>query len=137
MSMHAAMLDDCRELVKLSCRNFEDYFEVKKRIATERELLMAKSRGMTNTTECEPKEGMPVRDPKRAKHKGCCRRVLTSKGKFRRVQRCRKCGKTGHNARKCDYVGNGGTQCSDNFEGTNNMASEEGEFDAADKDVSF
>ncbi|KAL4329198.1 hypothetical protein AHAS_Ahas13G0276100 [Arachis hypogaea] len=29
MSMHAAMLDDCRELVSLSCRFFEDYVDVK------------------------------------------------------------------------------------------------------------
>ncbi|RYR13752.1 protein FAR1-RELATED SEQUENCE 9-like [Arachis ipaensis] len=35
MSMHAAMLDDCRELVKLSCSYFEDYFEVKTKIANE------------------------------------------------------------------------------------------------------
>ncbi|RYR66711.1 hypothetical protein Ahy_A03g012777 [Arachis hypogaea] len=29
MSMHAAMLEDCRELVNLSCWFFEDYFDVK------------------------------------------------------------------------------------------------------------
>ncbi|QHO01479.1 uncharacterized protein DS421_13g415450 [Arachis hypogaea] len=33
MSMHAAMLDDCRELVSLSCRFFEDYVDVKIRPA--------------------------------------------------------------------------------------------------------
>ncbi|MED6221002.1 hypothetical protein PIB30_117965 [Stylosanthes scabra] len=85
MSMHAAMLDDCRELVKLACRNFEDYFEVKKRIATERDVLREKAQGFTS----EGAEGVEVRDPKRAKHKGCGRRVLTSTGRFRRVQRCR------------------------------------------------
>ncbi|RYQ88529.1 hypothetical protein Ahy_B09g095663 isoform E [Arachis hypogaea] len=34
MSMHAAMLDDCRELVSLSCWFFEDYVDVKTRQGT-------------------------------------------------------------------------------------------------------
>ncbi|KAL4398521.1 hypothetical protein AHAS_Ahas01G0300200 [Arachis hypogaea] len=42
MSMHAAILDDCRELVKLSCSYFENYFEVKTKIANEREALREK-----------------------------------------------------------------------------------------------
>ncbi|RYR73560.1 hypothetical protein Ahy_A02g007952 [Arachis hypogaea] len=42
MSMHVAMLNDYRELVKLSCSYFEDYFDVKTKIANEREALREK-----------------------------------------------------------------------------------------------
>ncbi|KAL4294191.1 hypothetical protein AHAS_Ahas18G0203400 [Arachis hypogaea] len=44
MSMHAAMLDDCRELVSFSCQFFEDYVNVKTRLAKERQSLREKHR---------------------------------------------------------------------------------------------
>ncbi|QHO57903.1 Protein FAR1-RELATED SEQUENCE [Arachis hypogaea] len=44
MSMHAAMLDDCRELVSLSCRFFEGFVDVKTRFAKERQSLRDKHR---------------------------------------------------------------------------------------------
>ncbi|RYR75782.1 hypothetical protein Ahy_A01g000367 [Arachis hypogaea] len=87
MSMHAAMLDDCRELVKLSCSYFEDYFEVKTKIANERDALREKIRK-----------------------------------RYRRVQRCRKCGKAGHNARRCiDGNGDDTMHELDAFESSHNM----------------
>ncbi|MED6144279.1 hypothetical protein PIB30_014139 [Stylosanthes scabra] len=100
MSMHAAMLDDCRELVRLCCHSFQDYFEVKRKIAKEREALLAKQKERIESNAVG--DDGPVRDPAGARHKGCSRRVQTAAGRFRRVQRCRKCGKAGHNARRCD-----------------------------------
>ncbi|MED6146734.1 hypothetical protein PIB30_117286 [Stylosanthes scabra] len=129
MSMHAAMMDDCRELVKLSCRNFGDYYEVKKRINAERDLLREKNRDTASASDFG--DGTTVQDMKRARHRGCGRRVLTSKGKFRRVQRCRRCGRSGHNARKCDYTGQVGGGCT---QGSQNLdrdgASSLGDLDA-------
>ncbi|XP_015962294.1 protein FAR1-RELATED SEQUENCE 5-like [Arachis duranensis] len=106
MSMHAAMLDDCRELVKLSCSNFEDYFEVKTKIANERDALREKIRKRLATTAEGGGDDASIHDPPRARHKGCGRHVVTTRGRYRRVQRCRKCGKAGHNARRC-ATGNG------------------------------
>ncbi|MED6119265.1 hypothetical protein PIB30_010190 [Stylosanthes scabra] len=111
MSMHAAMLDDYRELVKLCCRNFGDYFEVKKKIATKRDLLRAKEHGREHGNTSDGAEHAEIRDPKRARHKGCGKRVLTSRGNFCRVQRCRRCERSDHNARKCDRVSRGGQAC--------------------------
>ncbi|RYR28306.1 hypothetical protein Ahy_B01g052421 isoform E [Arachis hypogaea] len=99
MSMHAAMLDDCRELVSLSCQFFEDYVDVKTRLAKERQSLQDKHRQRLGVAE--EARRVSVRDPMRARYKGYGRRVVTSRGKFRRVQRCRLCGKGGHNSRKC------------------------------------
>ncbi|RYR50294.1 hypothetical protein Ahy_A07g036896 [Arachis hypogaea] len=99
MSMHAAMLDDCRELVSLSCRFFEDYVDVKTRLAKERQSLRNKHRQRLGVAEEASR--VSVRDPLRARYKGCGRRVVTSRDKFHRVQRCRLYGKGGHNSRKC------------------------------------
>ncbi|KAL4365879.1 hypothetical protein AHAS_Ahas07G0150200 [Arachis hypogaea] len=87
MSMHAAMLDDCRELVSLSCRFFEDYVDVKTRLAKERQSLRNKHRQRLGVAEEASR--VSVRDPLRARYKGCGRRVVTSRDKFHRVQRCR------------------------------------------------
>ncbi|QHO21610.1 uncharacterized protein DS421_11g348260 [Arachis hypogaea] len=99
MSMHAAMLDDCRKLVSLSCRFFEDYVDMKTRLAKERQSLRDKHRQRLGVAEEVSR--VSVRDPLRARYKGCGRRVVTSRGKFHRVQRCPLCGKGGHNSRKC------------------------------------
>ncbi|KAL4275472.1 uncharacterized protein DS421_20g688060 [Arachis hypogaea] len=99
MSMHAAMLDDCRELVSLSCQFFEDYVDVKTRLAKERQSLREKHRQRLGVAEEASR--VSVRDPLRARYKGCGRRVVTSREKFHRVQKCRLCGKGGHNSRKC------------------------------------
>ncbi|KAL4373823.1 uncharacterized protein DS421_5g149300 [Arachis hypogaea] len=106
MSMHAAMLDDCRELVKLSCSNFEDYFEVKTKIANERDALREKIQKRLATTAEGEGDDASIHDPPRARYKGCGRHVVTTRGRYRRVQCCRKCGKAGHNARRC-AIGNG------------------------------
>ncbi|XP_016172740.1 protein FAR1-RELATED SEQUENCE 5-like [Arachis ipaensis] len=79
MSMHAAMLDDCRELVSLSCWFFEDYVDVKTRLAKERQSLRDKHRQRLGVPEEASR--VSVRDPMRA--------------------RCRLCGKGRHNSRKC------------------------------------
>ncbi|KAL4275818.1 hypothetical protein AHAS_Ahas20G0145200 [Arachis hypogaea] len=99
MSMHATMLDDCRELVNLSCRFFEDYFDMKKILAKERLSLREKYRQRLGNVE--ERSRLFVRDPLRARYKGCSRRVVTTRGKFRYVKRCQKCEKAVHNARKC------------------------------------
>ncbi|KAL4276147.1 hypothetical protein AHAS_Ahas20G0178100 [Arachis hypogaea] len=99
MSMHAAMFDDCRDLIRLSCRHFEYYFELKTRIANERAALREKHRLRAGTVDVGERLG--VRDPLCARYKRCGRRAVTSRGKSRRVQRCRKCGNAGHNSRKC------------------------------------
>ncbi|MED6146546.1 hypothetical protein PIB30_035444 [Stylosanthes scabra] len=106
MSMHAAMLEDCRELVKLSCKYFEDYYDVKKRQANERDVLLDRHRQRFKDGEHVSGGGASVRNPARARHKGCGRAAINVRGKFRRIQRCRKCGRAGHNARKCSYVRN-------------------------------
>ncbi|RYQ99479.1 hypothetical protein Ahy_B07g087410 [Arachis hypogaea] len=98
-SMHAAMLDDCRELVNLSCRFFEDYLDVKTRLARERQSLRDKHHQRLGFDEEVSR--VSVWDPQRARYKGCRRRVVTFRGKFCRVQRCRLCGKAGHNSCKC------------------------------------
>ncbi|KAL4299557.1 hypothetical protein AHAS_Ahas17G0112800 [Arachis hypogaea] len=98
-SMHAAMLDDCRELVNLSCRFFEDYLDVKTRLARERQSLQDKHHQRLGFDEEVSR--VSVWDPQRARYKGCRRRVVTFRGKFCRVQRCRLCGKAGHNSCKC------------------------------------
>ncbi|XLT03975.1 hypothetical protein HN51_042724 [Arachis hypogaea] len=100
MSMHAAMLDDCRELVKLSCSYFEDYFEVKTKIANERDALREKIRKRLATTAEGGGDDASIHDPPRAKHKGCGRHVVTTHERYRRVQRCRKCGK----ASRCFWI---------------------------------
>ncbi|RYQ88534.1 hypothetical protein Ahy_B09g095663 isoform A [Arachis hypogaea] len=76
MSMHAAMLDDCRELVSLSCWFFEDYVDVKTRLAKERQSLRDKHRQRLGVPEEASR--VSVRDPMRARYKGCGRRVVTS-----------------------------------------------------------
>ncbi|MED6138018.1 hypothetical protein PIB30_070397 [Stylosanthes scabra] len=81
-----------------------DYFEVKRRIAKEREALLAKRRERIDSNVVG-EEG-PVRNPVRARHKGCGRRVQTAMGRFKCVQRCRNCGRARHNARRCE-VGRG------------------------------
>ncbi|RYR39192.1 hypothetical protein Ahy_A09g044673 [Arachis hypogaea] len=106
MSMHVAMLDDCRELVKLSCSNFEDYFEVKTKMANERDALREKIRKRLATTTEGVGDDASIHDPPKARHKGCGCHVVTTRGRYRRVQHCRKCGKAGHNARRC-ATGNG------------------------------
>ncbi|XP_057734540.1 uncharacterized protein LOC130949976 [Arachis stenosperma] len=105
MSMHAAMLNDCRELVSLSCRFFEDYVDVKTRLAKERQSLRDKHRQRLGVAEEASR--VSVRDPMRVRYKGCGRRVVTSQKKFCRVQRCRLCGKGGHNSRKCQQSSTG------------------------------
>ncbi|RYR62196.1 hypothetical protein Ahy_A04g019597 [Arachis hypogaea] len=141
MSMHAAMLDDCRELVKLSCSNFEDYFEVKTKIANERDALREKIRKRLVTTAEGEGDDASIHDPPRARHKGCGRHVVTTRGRYWRVQRCRKCGKAGHNTRRC-ATGNGEdtTHELDAFGSSHNMdesqeaeASQQMEYD----DLSF
>ncbi|KAL4294793.1 hypothetical protein AHAS_Ahas18G0263600 [Arachis hypogaea] len=99
MSMHAAMLEDCRELVNFSCRLFEDYLDVKTRLGKEHQSLRDKHRQRLGIAEEVSR--VSVQDPLRTRYKGCRRRVVTSRGKFCRVQRCRMCGKAGHNSRKC------------------------------------
>ncbi|XP_057745349.1 protein FAR-RED ELONGATED HYPOCOTYL 3-like [Arachis stenosperma] len=99
MSMHAAMLDDCRELVNLSCRFFEDYVDFKTRLANECQSLRDKRRQRLGVAEEASR--VSVLDPLRVRYKGCGRRVVTSQGMFCRVQRCRLCGKGGHDSRKC------------------------------------
>ncbi|XLS81646.1 hypothetical protein HN51_059027, partial [Arachis hypogaea] len=93
------MFDDCRDLIRLSCRHFEYYFELKTRIANERAALREKHRLRAGTVDVGERLG--VRDPLCARYKRCGRRAVTSRGKSRRVQRCRKCGNAGHNSRKC------------------------------------
>ncbi|RYR51946.1 hypothetical protein Ahy_A06g026885 [Arachis hypogaea] len=51
MSMHATMLDDCRELVNLSCRFFEDYLDVNTRLAREQQSLRDKHRQRLGVAE--------------------------------------------------------------------------------------
>ncbi|KAL4286674.1 hypothetical protein AHAS_Ahas19G0109800 [Arachis hypogaea] len=101
MSMHTAMLDDYRELVKLSCSYFDDYFEVKTKIANEQEALREKIQKRLATTAEGGGDDASIHGPPRARHKGCGRHVVTTRGRYRRVQRCRKCDKAGHNARRC------------------------------------
>ncbi|KAL4373162.1 hypothetical protein AHAS_Ahas05G0054200 [Arachis hypogaea] len=83
MSMHATMLDDYRELVSLSCQFFEDYMDVKTWLAKERQSLRDKHRQRLGVVEEASR--VSIRDPMRARYKGCGRRVVTSRGKFRRV----------------------------------------------------
>ncbi|RYR01702.1 hypothetical protein Ahy_B06g080565 [Arachis hypogaea] len=90
MSMHAAMLDDCREL---------DYVDVKTRLVKECQSLRDKHRQRLGVAEEVSR--VSVRDPLRTRYKGCGRRVVSSRDKFCRVQRCRLRGKGGHNFRKC------------------------------------
>ncbi|RYR04349.1 hypothetical protein Ahy_B06g084046 [Arachis hypogaea] len=85
ISMHAAMLDNYRELVNLSCRFFDDYLNMKTRLAREHQFLWDKHRQRLGVAE-------EVR---------CGRRVVTSRDKFCSVQRYRVCGKAEHNSRKC------------------------------------
>ncbi|MED6175042.1 hypothetical protein PIB30_074807 [Stylosanthes scabra] len=44
MSMHAAMLEDCQELVKMSCKYFEDYINMKKLLSNEQDALLDRHR---------------------------------------------------------------------------------------------
>ncbi|KAL4300368.1 hypothetical protein AHAS_Ahas17G0193900 [Arachis hypogaea] len=69
MSMHAAMLDDCREMVSLSCWFFKDYVDVKTRLAKERQSLRDKHRQRLGVAEEASR--VSVRDPMRARYKGC------------------------------------------------------------------
>ncbi|XLU74881.1 hypothetical protein S245_033934, partial [Arachis hypogaea] len=71
----------------------DDYFELKTRIANERAALREKHRLRAETVDVGEKLG--VRDPLRARHKGCGRRAVTSRGKSQRVHWCRKCGNAG------------------------------------------
>ncbi|MED6197426.1 hypothetical protein PIB30_056405 [Stylosanthes scabra] len=98
------MLEDCRELVKLSCRFFEDYHDVKTKLANERQALPEKHRQRQEVGDADDGERVSLRDPAWARHKGCGRRGMTTSGKFRRVQRCRRCGRSGHNARRCSQA---------------------------------
>ncbi|RYR48147.1 hypothetical protein Ahy_A07g034137 [Arachis hypogaea] len=82
MSMHAALLNDCRELIKLACHN----------------ALREKHRLRVGIANCGEK--VSIRDPLRARHKGCGRRGLTAKEKTRRVQRCSKCVEFGSERRR-------------------------------------
>ncbi|KAL4288066.1 hypothetical protein AHAS_Ahas19G0249000 [Arachis hypogaea] len=66
MSMHAAMLDDCRELVSLSCRFFEDYVDVKTRLAKERQSLRDKHHQRLGVAEEASR--VSIRDPLRASY---------------------------------------------------------------------
>ncbi|XP_016192111.1 protein FAR-RED IMPAIRED RESPONSE 1-like [Arachis ipaensis] len=103
MSMHAALLNDCRELIKLACQYFEDYSELKSMIRNQSNVLREKHRLRVSIADCGEK--VSVRDPLRARHKGCGQRGLTAREKTRRVQRCSKCGKASHNSRKCAEFG--------------------------------
>ncbi|KAL4356332.1 hypothetical protein AHAS_Ahas09G0076100 [Arachis hypogaea] len=111
MSMHAAMLDDCRELVKLSCSYFEDYFKVKTKIANEREALREKIWKRLATTAKGKDDDASIHDPPRARHKGCGYHVVTARGRYWCVQRCRNCDKAGHNT--CRFIDGNGDDTTD------------------------
>ncbi|RYR08976.1 hypothetical protein Ahy_B05g076908 [Arachis hypogaea] len=51
ISMNAAILEDCRELVNLSCRFFDDYFDVKTRLAKGHLSLQEKHRQRLGVAE--------------------------------------------------------------------------------------
>ncbi|QHO11502.1 Protein FAR1-RELATED SEQUENCE [Arachis hypogaea] len=84
ISMHVVMLDNCRDLIRLSCCYFEDYFGLKNKIANERVALREKHRLRVGAVDAGNRLG--VKDPLRARHKGCGQCEVTSKGKIRRVQ---------------------------------------------------
>ncbi|KAL4390525.1 hypothetical protein AHAS_Ahas03G0153800 [Arachis hypogaea] len=75
-------------------------------------------------------EKVSIRNPLRARHKGCGRRGVITRGKTRCVQRFRNCSKVGHNSRKCAKFGNkrhkGMAAAMDDWENTS--AAEEGNY---------
>ncbi|RYQ84955.1 hypothetical protein Ahy_B10g104464 [Arachis hypogaea] len=96
-------IPDAAYMMKLFCSYFEDYFEVKTKLAHKREALIEKIRKRLATTAEGRDDDVSIHDPSRARHKGCGRHVVTARGRYQCVQRCRKCGKAGHNARRCVY----------------------------------
>ncbi|XP_057730219.1 protein FAR-RED ELONGATED HYPOCOTYL 3-like [Arachis stenosperma] len=75
MSIHAAILDDCRELMSLSCRFFEDYVDVKTRLAKERQSLRDKHRQKLGVAEEVSR--VSVRDPMWTRGVDCVERADT------------------------------------------------------------
>ena len=53
MGMYAVLLDDCRDMCKLACQSFEDYADVKERVATERGWLRARQADRENNGEVQ------------------------------------------------------------------------------------